>query len=242
MKPIVYAHRGASGYAPENTIAAFKKAVELGAGGIELDVQITTDGHVVVIHDTTVDRTSDGTGNVKEMTLAQIRSLDAGSWFSSEYAGEKIPTLEEVMEFLKDKDILLNIEIKPTPVYNHGVEEKVEELIRKYKMKDQIIISGFCHRNLEAIKAIDPELKTGLLYTALLSETGWYAYMVGAKAVHPNYNYLDEIVFKQCREYGIQINTWTVNKREDMEKLVKAGVDGIITNYPDIALEVVKQG
>lgn len=239
MKTLIYAHRGASGYAPENTMSAFKKSLEMKADGIELDVQLTNDGQVVVIHDYTVDRTSNGKGYVRNMSLSELKQLDFGSWFSPEFKEERIPTLEEVLQYFQNEDIIINIEIKGTPgEYITGIDKKVIEVVKQFGMEQKVIISSFNHNILIQCKAISPEIKIGLLYSGLLAETGWYAYMVGANAVHPAYSYIDELMLKQCKHYGIHINTWTVNKEENVKSLCKAGVEGIITNYPDMAVKV----
>lgn len=241
MGTLVYAHRGASGYAPENTMSAFIKGIEMGAGGIELDVHLTKDGELVVVHDETVNRTSNGKGCVRDMSLAELRRLDFGSHFSPEFEGERIPTLEEVLDFSAAKKIIVNIEIKATPgMYHPGIEKKVSELVKAFNLEDKVIVSSFNHPCLVRYRGISPEAAIGLLYSGILAETGKYAAMVGAKAVHPNFHSIDTEVIKQCRQHGIMINTWTVNEEKDMERLAKAGIDGIITNYPDIASKVVK--
>ncbi|HHW48137.1 MAG TPA: glycerophosphodiester phosphodiesterase, partial [Clostridiaceae bacterium] len=163
-KPVVIAHRGAPKHAPENTIAAFRKALELGAEGIELDVHLSADGHLVVIHDEKVDRTSDGKGLVKEKTLEELKALDFGSWFSKEFKGETIPTLDEVLELLKSWTGIINIEIKGGSVFYPNIEEKVVRKIEKLKIEEKIIISSFNHYSLVEIKKLNPKIKTGILY------------------------------------------------------------------------------
>ncbi len=234
----IIAHRGASGYAPENTMPAFEMALEMNAEGIEIDVHTSKDGEVVVIHDPTINRTSNGEGLVGELTLEELRSYDYGSWYSDEFKDTTIPTLREVLELLKDWEGLLNIEIKSGPHIYEGIEQKVIDLIKEYKMEDRIIISSFNHYSLRDIKKIDPNIKIGLLYAAGLVEPWIYAKRMDATALHPSYyNIIPEVV-DGCKENGIQLNPYTINDESDLERMVDAGVDGIITNYPDRALKV----
>lgn len=240
-RPIVIAHRGASAYAPENTMASFKKALEIGAGGIELDVQLSRDGHLVVIHDEMLDRTSNGKGWVKDKSLEELKSLDFGSWHSAGCAGEKIPLLEEVMELLKDKDILLDIEIKSGVVLYQGIEEKTADMIMKYNMADRVIVSSFNHYSLAWLKKIQPVIKTGILYVAGLYEPWKYAASVGACAIHPLFYNIHPEIMTGCKQNGILVNPYTVDQPEMIQKVALAGVDGIITNVPDTALKVLDE-
>jgi glycerophosphoryl diester phosphodiesterase len=238
-KPMIIAHRGASAYAPENTMVSFKRALEMGAEGIELDVHLTADGYMAVIHDGKVDRTSSGKGWVKDMTLSQLRELDFGSWFSPEFKGERIPVLEDIMELLKNRNVLLNIEAKSGPIIYHGLEEKLSKIIHDYGMTDRVIVSSFNHYSLVHLKSISPDIKIGLLYEAGLYEPWDYAKKLDAYAIHPLfYNAVPEIV-EGCRKHGVAVNPFTVDQPELIRKVAAAGVDGIITNVPDIALKVV---
>lgn len=239
-QPLVIAHRGASAYAPENTMAAFEKALQMGAGGIELDVQLSSDGQLVVVHDEKLDRTSNGKGWVKDYTLEELKALDFGSWSSAGFAGEKIPLLEEVMDLLKQKDILLNIEIKTGIVLYPGIEEKTAGMIMKYNMQDRIIVSSFNHYSLVEIKKIRPVIKTGVLYMAGLYEPWRYAAGIGACAIHPLFYNIQPEIMKGCRENGIQVSTFTVDQPQMIQKVALAGVDGIITNVPDTAIKILK--
>src|SRR5690606_20002442 len=157
--PLIIAHRGASDQAPETTMAAFRRALDIGADGIELDVHMSADGRLVVIHDETVDRTSNGKGLVKDKTLAELKELDFGSWFSEGFRGEKIPELEDVLELLSDRDVLLNIEIKNGPVFYPGIETAVADALQKYGMTDRTIISSFNHYTLVEIRRYDPGIR-----------------------------------------------------------------------------------
>lgn len=235
---LIIAHRGASGYAPENTIPAFEKALEMGAEGIELDVHMTADGEIVVIHDHTIDRTSDGKGTIRDLTLEDMRRFDFGSWFSEEYKGTTIPTLKDVLEILKDWDGLLNIEIKSGPILYQGLEEKLVHMVKEYDFVDKVIFSSFNHYSLRDIKTIDPSMKIGLLYWEGLVEPHIYAQRLGAEALHPHYNNIIPEVVEGCKKSEIMLNPYTIDDEQEMARIMKAGVDGLITDYPDRALKV----
>lgn len=239
-KPVVFAHRGASAYAPENTMAAFKKALEMGADGIELDVHLTLDEEVVVIHDHTINRTSNGSGWVKDMTIKELKCLDFGSWFGPEYKNERIPLLEEVLYLLSDRDIILNIEIKNAAFYYYEkLQQKVVDLLKKYNMINRVIISSFNHYSLVEIKEIAPEIKTAPLYGESLFEPWEYAKKIKAFAIHPLFYTLVPEIINQCKEHKIAVNPYTVDQPEFIKKLALYGVDGIITNVPDVALKTL---
>ncbi len=238
---LIIAHRGASGYAPENTMAAFEKALEMGAEGIELDVHLTADGEIVVIHDHTIDRTSDGKGMVGALTLEEIRKYDFGAWFDPKFKGQRIPTLGEVFELLEDWDGLLNIEVKSGPILYPGIEEKLVDMVKSWNFRGRIIFSSFNHYSLRDIKALDPSMEIGLLYMAGLVEPWKYAKDLNAQALHPlYYNVVPELV-AGCKENGIKLNPFTIDEENKMEMIMRAGVDGIITDYPDRALNVRKR-
>ena len=237
--PIIIAHRGASRQAPENTMAAFTRALELGAGGIELDVHLSADGHLVVTHDEQVDRTSDGKGLIRDKTLQQLKDLDFGSWFSEHFKGEKIPTLEEVLDLVRDWNGLLNIEIKNGPVFYPGIEKAVSDAVAQYKLANRTIISSFNHYSLVEIRKLNPEIKTAPLYMAGLYEPWQYARSLGACAIHPLFYNIVPEVMKGCKLNGIMVNPFTVDQPEYIKAMAAAGVDGIITNVPDIALSII---
>ena len=239
--PIIIAHRGASRQAPENTMAAFKRALELGAGGIELDVHLSSDGHLVVTHDEKVDRTSNGKGLVRDKTFAELRSLDFGSWFSEEFKGEKIPELSEVLQLISNWDGLLNIEIKNGPIFYPGIEKAVSDEIKKFKLTHRTIISSFNHYSLVEIRRLNPEMKTAPLYNAGLFEPWAYAQKMGACAIHPLFYNIVPEVMKGCKLNNIMVNPFTVDQPEHIKAMASAGVDGIITNVPDIALTIINE-
>jgi len=238
----IIAHRGASAYAPENTMAAFRKALDMKADGIELDVHLTKDNHIVVIHDGNVDRTSNGSGIIADMTLKELRQLDFGSWFSEEFGGEKIPTLEEVLDLLKGWNGLLNIELKMVrPGLYEGLEKKVIDMVKSYNMLENTIISSFNHYSLANVKKIESNMKIGLLYSAGIYEPWNYAASLNADAIHPNYISIVPEIVESCHAHNIQVNPYTVNNPEHILYMLKAKVDGIITNVPDIAKQIRDQ-
>lgn len=241
IKPIIIAHRGASKLAPENTMAAFKKALQLGAGGIELDVHLSSDGCLMVTHDEQLERTSNGHGLLKTKTFAELRELDFGSWFSPEFKDAKIPELKEVFELISGWDGLLNIEIKNGPVFYPGIEQAVADTLEKFGRVQHTIISSFNHYSLVEIRRINPRIRTAPLYMAGLFEPWEYAKRLGACAIHPLfYNIVPEVMLG-CKRNGIMVNPYTIDQPDYIKAMAAAGVDGIITNVPDIALKVIKE-
>ena len=240
-KPIIYAHRGASAYAPENTGSAFQKAMELNAGGIETDVQLSKDGRVIICHDEKVDRVSNGSGWIKNLTLEELKRLDFGSWFGEGFREEKILTLEELLELLHNWEGVLNVELKQGPILYEGLESKVVDILRKYKRIDTTIISSFNHYSLLTIKELEPAVKIGVLYMAGLVDPWKYAQSIGADAIHPLFYSVIPQVIRGCKEHGIILNPWTVDQPEQILALANGGVDGIITNVPDVAGKAISQ-
>lgn len=161
---LIYAHRGASLIRPENTIPAFRAAVRLGANGIEFDVQLTRDGYPVIIHDYTLNRTTNGSGKVSSYTLEQIKQLSAGAWFDKKYESVRVPTVEEVLKLVRKTDIFVNIELKNFPIKQPGMEERVTELIEKYKLYEQAVLSTFLPSSLNKINKLNPHIMTAFLY------------------------------------------------------------------------------
>ena len=230
---INYAHRGASGYFPENTMLSFRKAIELGATGIETDVQMTSDGVLVLIHDEYVNRTTNGSGLVKDFTYADLNNLDAGSWFNENYNSEKIPMAEQLIILAKSNNILLNLELKNGEVMYPGIEEKLIEMLCKYKYEDKVILSSFNHYSMVHCKEISKEIKTGLLYMSGLYHPEVYCKHTGADALHPYFCSINKEIIDSAKKEGLLVNPFTVNDEACMKNLIEAGVDGLITNYPD---------
>ncbi len=236
----VWAHRGASGYAPENTMEAFQMAIEMGADGIELDVQFTRDRQLVVIHDETIDRVSDGHGRVVDYTLEELRQFQFNKTHP-EYQNCRIPTLEEVLILMRPTGMRVNIELKTGVNFYDGIEDSVLRLVDRLQMQEQVIYSSFNHYSIMKVKKLCPDAHVGFLYCDGTLHMAEYAKKNRAEALHPsiyNTQYIDLI--PDCKEMGINLHVWTVNNRIDMERMVKLGVDAIITNYPDVAYEVVK--
>lgn len=229
---LVVGHRGASGYAPENTMASFKLAHEMGADMVELDVYVSVDGTLVVMHDDTVDRTTDGTGRIEDMTLEQIQKLDAGAKFDEKFKGERVPTLEEVLSWAADK-IEVNIEIKGA-----GCEPGVVELVRKYKMTDKVLVSSFHHEYLVKIKELAPEIKTGALIDDI-KDINAIVDECHPDAINPRYTQLGKKQVREAHDLGLKVNVYTVNDAVTMRMMISTGVDSIITNYPDVLIGIV---
>jgi len=228
----ILGHRGAMGHAPENTMASFMMALEMGADIIELDVHLTRDNVPVVIHDEDVKRTTDGEGEVKDMNLEELKELDAGSWFSEEFAGERIPTLSEVLAWAKG-NVPINIEIKNGPNFYKGIEERVVEELAGHGMTGEIIISSFDHVCLKTIKEIEPALRTAILYSCRLCDPVYYAKYLNLSAFHPRWSYITKKFIDDAHAAKLAVNTWVANTPDLMNRLIDMGVDMIGTNYPD---------
>ncbi len=231
------AHRGASGVAPPNTLAAFRRAADLGADGVELDVHLCADGVPVVIHDFTVDGTTDGTGRVRDLPLATLRELDAGSRFDPAFAGERIPTLEEVFAEVGGR-LLINVELKSMPGNDYpGLEAAVAALIRRHGLTDRVLVSSFNPFALQRFRREMPEVPVGFLYeTAPLSRAARLAaalVRLRPQALHPWWGLITPETVRRAHARGRRVVAWTVDDPEAMARLVAWGVDGIITNYPN---------
>lgn len=238
MRTTIWAHRGASAKAPENTMEAFRLAHEMGADGIELDTHLTRDGELVVAHDETIDRCSDGSGRISDMTLAQLREYDFSCGIPG-FRGISIPTLREVLEWLKDTDLLLNIDIKSGWVMYAGIEAKLVALVHAMGLHDRVIYSSFNPFSLILVKKHDPQARIGLITIGALGDPHVFCSYLRADAIHPYYlTLMIPGIIEACRSSGIKINAWTVNDPVHMAWLLRAGVDGIITDYPDVAMSL----
>ena len=237
-RPLIFAHRGASAHAPENTLTAFKKALEDGAPAVEFDVKLTADGEVVVLHDQTVDRTTNGRGDLRSFRLTQLKELDAGSWFDLKFRGEMIPTLDEVFETLGSQ-LFLNIELTNYRTPNDGLVNKVAERVVSHSLQKNILFSSFNPANLLLAKELLPDTPCGLLIQEL-----WRGRKVrrtnfreeGYQAVHPFFMDINPKWIKRAHASGTRVHVWTVNNRWIMRLLVGWGVDGIFTDDPTLAL------
>jgi glycerophosphoryl diester phosphodiesterase len=236
---LAIAHRGASGYAPENTLAAFRRAVAQGVTFIETDLHLTRDAHFVAIHDDTVERTTNGHGAVHNMTLAEIRRLDAGSWFASEFTGERIPTLEDILGFARKNDVVFYLELKPSGFW--GGEHALISALRDSSEIPRSVIISFDPAILAALRKIEPTLMTGLLYSGNSENPFENAVEIGARQIAVRGDLVTPNFLQQARKKNLQVVCWTVNSPAHMRSLASAGVDGIMSDYPDRLLTVLKK-
>lgn len=236
-----FAHRGFSGKYPENTLLAFKKAIEVGAEGIELDVQFTKDKEIVIIHDETIDRTTNGKGEVVSYNYDELSKFDASYIYSGKMGFNKIPTLREYFELIKDTDITTNIELKTGINEYLGIEEKVFELIKEYHLEKRVIISSFNHYSVLRMKKIAPELKCGLLSETWIINAGKYTKDLGIECYHPHFANMTKEIVKEIKSNGIEINTFTVNKEKDIKDMLDKGIDIIIGNFPDLTKKIITE-
>ncbi|MBN1642744.1 MAG: glycerophosphodiester phosphodiesterase [Anaerolineae bacterium] len=241
-RPLNIAHRGASGHAPANTLSAFVLAADMGADGIELDVHLSSDGEVVVIHDGTVDATTDGRGRVSEMPLRALQGLDAGSWFGPQFAGERIPLLSEVFEHV-GRRLLVNVEIKASPGYHPpALEAEVVRLIEDCGMLERVIVSSFSLRSLRRVRSLNPHIPLGWLHSTpvpTLLLAALRALRFDMAALHPRHNDVGAQYVARAQRWGKRVHVWTVNDARSMAQMRDLGVDGIITNYPDVLRDVL---
>ena len=232
----VIAHRGYSGRYPENTMLAFEKAVEAGCDAIEMDVQLTKDGEVVVIHDERIDRTTDGTGFVKDYTAGELQRFNAAKLFPHITEFQHIPTFDEYCSWAKQAGIETNIEIKTGIYYYEDIEKKTLDIIRRHGLEDKVMFSSFNHVSLIRIRELMPEAVCGALIGKMgIGNAGYYCSVNGFSCYHPDYEGLTREMVEDCRQYGIRLNVWTVNSMEGLEQLHDWGCEGIITNYPGVA-------
>ncbi len=240
MSTKVWAHRGASAYAPENTLPAFRLAMEQGADGVELDVQLSSDGKLMVIHDEWVDRTSNGRGRVVDMTCQELKKLDFSNGMAN-YALARIPTLKEVYGLLRSSSLTVNVEIKYGEVEYPGIWDKLIQLEREMGMQGRVLYSSFNHYVLKKIRELDPDAEIGLLYGGVLVDPWVYAGYLKADAIHPQYRMAlgSPGLLEGCRQAGVAVNTWTVNDPDAAHMLAVANVNAIITNSPDIILRAL---
>ena len=233
----IIAHRGNSGSAPENTLAAFQGAVSSGADGVEFDVQRTQDGEIVVIHDESLHRTAGHAAQVQDITLAELQKLDAGGWFGAEFSGLPVPTLAQVLELLLPTALLINIELKTNRVPYPGLAGDVVSRVRNLGLTGRVILSSFNHHTLSEAKRLAPEVACAAVVEMQLLEPWHYVERHGFQALHPDYHAVDARLVKECHARGLAVRPWTVDGEENARAMMALGVDGIITNYPSRLLK-----
>lgn len=229
------AHRGANKVAPENTLPAFERALEMGADGFELDVHITFDDVPVILHNFQLNETTDGEGYPSEYTLEQLKALDAGSHFGESFAGTPIPTLAEVFESFPEA--IVNIELKSLSLENIGLERAVIDVIREHNAENRVLISSFNPTCLRRTRKQAPDLPIGQLTDPdlpFLIRKGWFLFGLKRQSIHPHYTMIDEDLMASARRKKWRVNTWTVNEPEDIQRTIALGVDAIITDVPDV--------
>jgi len=229
--PWIIAHRGASGHAPENTLAAFERAVELGAGFIETDLHLTRDARFVAIHDRTLERTTNGNGSVNDFTLAQLRELEAGVWYDRKYMGERMPAVEEILAFARKHDVVFYLELKYEAAW--GMHHALVGALRNPDDAARTIVISFDPATLSALRKLDATIMTGLL----VEESGmdWVktALEVGARQICPRSTLITPAFVDAAHRADLHVATWTVNDPDEMRSVIAAGADGVMTDFPD---------
>lgn len=238
----VVGHRGAMGHRPENTFASFEYGLELGADWIELDVHFTRDGALAVIHDESVDRTTDGHGLVRDHTLAELKLLSAGAWFGPAYLSERVPTLEEVLAFARARNTVVDIEIKNAPIYYPGIEDAVVKALDAAGMTEQVIVISFDHAAVARVKSLDSRVATGVLYAGKPVDGGVnLARQANADAVLPHWAYVTSADVQVAHAAGLSVAPWATSDPQALRHLIACGVDGIGTNHPDVLRTILDE-
>lgn len=247
----VISHRGANKYAPQNTLPAFEKSISIGVDGFETDVHITKDDELVLCHNYTIDETSDGKGSIANMTLEELKRYDFGRYFSERYAGTRIPTVDEFLTFVETTGIpVLNIELKSPKQNETAIVSETIRLVKEHRLFDKLIISSFDPKLLVEAKQIDENCKTGLLYSPdkknvykdrLISHPIDFAKSIGVDALHPHYIFVDKKYVNEAHKANLQVNIWTADSVRSIEKMILCGVDGIITNFPDVVNGLIEK-
>ncbi len=236
-KVIVIAHRGASGYAPENTLASMKKAIELGADMSELDVQETADGKLIILHDKSLKRTTGVDKNIWETNYTELNGLDAGSWFSEKYKNEPVPTLQKVIDLIKGK-MKLNIELK-TNGHEKKLAERTLKLVEDNNFLDQVIFTSFKFSEIDKVRELNKKAKVGYLFSKIPKDVDVFNADIDLLSAY--YKIVDAEFMKKAKYAGKEVAVWTVNKPKDMKQMISLGVDAIITNYPDVLIKILNE-
>ncbi|WFE12801.1 glycerophosphodiester phosphodiesterase [Bacillus atrophaeus] len=236
----IFAHRGASGHFPENTMLAFEKAIEAGADGIELDVQLTKDGRIVVIHDEKLNRTTTAAGFVKDTAYDVIRSATASANRKEEYGDVKVPLLSDVLSWAEKADFLINIELKNSVFRYEGMEEKVLEQIKRFGIEERIILSSFNHESLALCSRLAPEIERAVLTLDVLYKPEQYVNAIPASGYHPKLHTpaVNDEIIENLKAGHIAFRPFTVNHADDMKWMIEAGAEGIFTDFPEKAVSI----
>lgn len=240
---MVFAHRGFSGKAPEHTMAAFQQAIDIGSDAIEFDVRFSKDGHLVIFHDDILTRTTNGEGRVVDFDLKELKRLDAGARFNPIFAGERIPTLREVLELTRGR-LYLNIELKRGDHGPYSMMELADRALQEVMeagMEQQVLFSSFDLSAVQRIREKDPRIQV-----AFITGNPWNSPLEAARgtalsALHPRKTVLNESNLAAAKQQGVRVNVWTLVTSEEMEKFISMGVDGIITDHPDRLIELLKK-
>lgn len=245
----VISHRGANVYAPQNTLPAFQRALDIGVDGFETDVHLSQDGTLVLCHNYTIDKTSNGKGSISQMSIGQLKAHDFGTYFSPKFAGTQIPTLREFLELIKQNGGLrvLNIELKSPRANETSIVRDTIDMVKEFDLFDSLILSSFDPKLLVEAKRIDPTVKTGFLYSPN-SKVIFRVYRnplevakeLKADALHPFSMYVNAELVRKTHEAGMTMNVWTVNSPRAIKRFASFGVDGIITDYPDVVKGVLE--
>ena len=249
IKCNVISHRGSNRIAPQNTLPAFRKSIQYGVDGFETDVHLTSDGVPVIHHNYEIDKTSNGKGQIMQMSLESLKNLEFGSYFHHSYRGTKIPTLEEFLTLCETANLkVLNIEIKPPLTPDYRVVQMVIDAVKAHGLYDQLLISSFDPDVLLIAKDIDESCRTGILYCPnKLSSIKYFrhavevAKQIKADALHPHKAYINKKYVAEAHEAGLEVNTWTINSEKDIRFAIECGVDGVITDVPNVAKKVIAQ-
>ena len=237
--PWIIAHRGASGHAPENTFAAFERAVQLGAGFIETDLHLTRDARFVAIHDATLDRTTNGKGAVRDHTLAELRQLDAGMWYDRQYMDQRIPTLEEILEFAIEQDVVFYLEIKYDASW--GMHHALVGALGKPANAARTIVISFDPATLASVRRLEPAMMIGLLVEDTVGDPVKTALDVGARQLCPRGDLVTPELIERAHRADLHVVTWNINDADQMRAALDMGVDGIMTDLPDRLRAVVEE-
>lgn len=237
----IIAHRGWSGHYPENTMLAFEKAAEIKADGVELDVHLSKDGEVMIMHDEALVRTAGREGVVSDYTRSELERISAGRTKDDQYGFTPIPSLEEFLSFLNKTSMMVNIELKTAPVYYPGIEEKTLSLVHRFSLENRVIFSSFNWLSVLKLKRLCPEIPGGLLIEApQIKNIGYEIQDLGLQSYHPAYALLSDEVVSECHKNGTAINVWTVNDEKSMKQCKAWNIDGLITNNPDLAIRLFR--